>query len=382
MGCVYVRICRLLFDEIRQICGYLFIPETMRFIYSICCLLLWQWNMFAQSPADSLMHCTDECCCAKDYAPVGVMISHIHQKGQWMLSYRYTMTQMEGNQSGTRAIQNELVFNDYLLAPSSMRMHMHMLMGMYGISSRITLMTMFSYMQQSMRMEMFPTGSSHQHGVDIHGGQHSQVSSGLGDTRLYVLWGLPKYRNHQFMLSLGFNLPTGSITQKGDMDDLIYADRHLPYSMQLGSGSVDFLPGLTYLYQLGKWSSSLQLSSTLRYFTNKLGYHRGHEGCFNSWLSYRWLPSFSSSLRIETTASSAIVAQDRSLYTQLEPAANPHNYGGYVASLYGGTLFHPSLSCLKQHRVGIEFGLPIYQYLKGIQQPQQYTVYGSWIVMF
>lgn len=374
MVCCLVKSC--------QASGYLFNTCTMRFIYSLCCLLIGQWNILAQSSSDSLRYCTEACCCAKDYAPVGMMISHVHEKGQWMLSYRYSMSRLEGNQSGTDKMLDEAVFTNYLLAPSRMNMQMHMLMGMYGLTPRITLMAMFSYMQQSMLMEMFPTGSSHHHGSDPLHEQHAQASNGMGDTRLYVLWGLPNCRSHQFMINLGLSMPTGSIIQKGNANDVIYAGRHLPYSMQLGSGSLDILPGLTYLYRSGKWSVGNQLSAVMRYFDNKLGYRRGHEASFNSWVSYRCFSFFSSSLRMEASVSGAIVGQDKNVYAQFEPAADPHNYGGHFVSLYGGTLFHPTFQMLKQHRFGIEMGLPVYQYVQGVQQRQQFTVFGSWIVMF
>ncbi len=75
-------------------------------------------------------------------SPAGVMISHAHAKGGFMLTYTYMDMMMEDNQSGTEQINDEQVWNDYLFSPQHMHMGMHQLMGMYGVSDRLSLMAM------------------------------------------------------------------------------------------------------------------------------------------------------------------------------------------------------------------------------------------------
>ena len=38
-----------------------------------------------------------------DHAPIGVMADHQHQKGEWMISYRYMGMAMDGNRDGFRS---------------------------------------------------------------------------------------------------------------------------------------------------------------------------------------------------------------------------------------------------------------------------------------
>src|SRR5687767_6126650 len=106
-------------------------------------LLLSGRSLFAQSDTSTLS-CSG-CCCAADPTPAGVMISHIHEKNQWMVSYRYSRTGMEGVYEGNSRLGESKVFNQYLMSPSRMDMDMHMVMAMYGLTDKITLMSMFHY---------------------------------------------------------------------------------------------------------------------------------------------------------------------------------------------------------------------------------------------
>src|SRR4051812_20360800 len=120
-------------------------------------LILFLWLLiFATKAQDSI--CTNSACdCSSrpDFnAPVGVMLDHGHDKGQWMLSYRYMDMVMRNNLAATSAISNEAVLNSYLMAPEKMAMQMHMLMVMYGITKRITVMGMASYIDSKMTMAM------------------------------------------------------------------------------------------------------------------------------------------------------------------------------------------------------------------------------------
>ena len=42
------------------------------------------------------------------HAPIGVMGDHTHDKGEWMLSYRYMYMNMTGNRVGTDSVSARL----------------------------------------------------------------------------------------------------------------------------------------------------------------------------------------------------------------------------------------------------------------------------------
>lgn len=340
----------------------------------LCCLL-----GFVQQPAFGQLSWT--AARPDGHAPIGILIDHTHKKGEWMLSYRYMHQALQGNQAGTQSVSDAQIYQQNLMSPDRMRMDMHMLMGMYGLTNRLTLMLMLNLSAMQMRMNMQPSGMT----MNMPGmpsmssmtGPMTSRSTGLNDSQLYALYTLADWHQQRLMVSAGLNLPTGSIRQQGTSADM-YPNQRLPYMMQAGSGSLDLLPGLTYLGQRSHWSWGGQLSGILRPFYNTIGYRQGNELDLNGWLAYCWSNWISTSLRAESVQTGALKGVDPTLYTYMEPAANPANYGGQRVSGYVGINFYVRHGLFKGNRLAIEAGLPLYQNLNGTQMPLQSTLYAGW----
>ncbi len=122
---------------------------------------------------------------------------------------------------------------NYMMIPTSMTMDMHMVMVMYGITDRLTVMAMANYQANEMKMimDMGPT-------MGIFPSA-PMSTSGFGDTELRGMYRIDKY----LVGSLGLSLPTGSIKERSDVMGMIF---RAPYDMQLGSGTYDLKPALTY----------------------------------------------------------------------------------------------------------------------------------------
>jgi hypothetical protein len=323
------------------------------------------------SQSDSLSCTSSICCGSNDPTPAGVMLSHIHPKREWMFSYKWMSMNMSGVMSGSQSISNEAVFTNYLMSPKNMSMNMHMLMGMYGITNRLSAMVMVNYSSLTMQMEMFVPGGHHHAGSTDAAPSHTMESAGLSDTKAYLLYGLLHKPNHQVFVSGGMSFPTGSILVTGNADNMMYPNTRLPYSMQLGSGTFDVLPCINYLYQRGKFTASSQLSAVVRTGYNPVGYRLGNEFLSNSWLAYQWSSFISSSIRLEASAQKAISGTDPSLYRFNEPAANTQNYGGKKMIGYIGSVLHINKGVFKNAGIAAEYGIPVYQYYNGIQMRQQ-----------
>ncbi len=355
-----------------------------RYIFLLCMSFgfMLALPVFGQTEGEAFCG-TNSCCCSDDPTPAGVMISHVHKKNEWMISYRYMGMGMKGLMSGAVSVDKESVFVNYLMAPDDMRMDMHMLMGMYGITPRLTVMAMLNYNSNSMQMSMFDASVHNHPGMGSSpGATHSMKTSGLGDTRLHVLYSLVNRASHQVVASAGVNIPTGSIQKEGGGDEMMYANKRLPYSMQLGSGTKDVLPGITYLYQQEKITFSVQATAVIRMGRNAAGYTLGNESVFGSWVAYRWLSFLSTSLRVEASDVKRIKGYDESLYYFGEPSANPYNYGGTRVNAYTGIVFQPKSGILKSQRLSFEYGMPAYQDLNGIQMKQTQTINASWSMNF
>lgn len=203
-----------------------------------------------------------------NHAPIGVMGEHGHKAGEMMLAYRFMAMDMQGLQSGTRSIETADVLKDFMMASTAMDMRMHMFGVMFAPHDKITLMAMTSYQQRHMEME-----GAHIHATGHHDhpiGMHEMSSAGIGDVKLDSLLTLWKRHNFTFLGNVGISFPTGSIIQQADDGSI------LPYPMQLGSGSFEARPGVTFFGTRGNWSYGGQLRGTFPLRTNASEYRHGN----------------------------------------------------------------------------------------------------------
>lgn len=314
-----------------------------------------------------------------DASPAGVMISHGHPKGGWMFSYTYMNMMMKNNLSGTSNISDEEIFaKDYSMSPQKMNMNMHMFMVMYGITGRLSAMIMANYNEQQMDMTAY-SASMHMHGgtMDMSSStSHSHQTSGLGDVKLWALYKVRNGEGSSLVASLGFSFPTGDYKIEAG-EHATFQGEHHAYMMQLGTGSFDFMPGITYLKNKNKFTYSAQLIGVIRPFNNPINYHWGNEMDVNAWGAYKFFPWLSASLRAEYFYSGSISGKDNLMYIYTEPGSNPVNYGGTKINGYPGINFYINKSFMRDSKIGVEFGLPVYQNLNGIQQSLSSTLFAS-----
>jgi hypothetical protein len=351
--------------------------KQVRFWLAVFCLFVFlPLNLFGQL-------CDEESCnCHQNPAPAGVMISHLHEKGQWMVSYRFMHNQMQGLRDGTSSVSDETVFSRYLITDKYMAMNMHMVMAMLGISDQITLMAMINFNQMNMSMGMLP-GTVGSHSGHMHSGSSAMEmhASGLGDARLSVLWNVLKRGGHHLIASAGLNVPAGSVRLR-DADDGMYQGGFLPYSMQPGSGTWDFLPGLTYTRTNAIWTASMQIQGTIRPGINAQGYRMGHELSLNGWVARNWTPSFSSSVRVEGLQSGKISGRMTGLDASMEPSADASTYGGLLVNGFIGLQYAFRSGFLRNQKLGAEYGLPFYQKTNGIQMQSKQGLFAFWSFQF
>ena len=329
---------------------------------------------------DSARVCT---CDGEDRSPAGLMFGHHHASNSWMVSYRFMFMDMNQLAQGRQGITSETAFNTYLMAPTTMQMQMHMLMVMYGISPSFTVMGMANFVGQTMDMEMYAMAMHHHEDMVGTGDMLTMNSASLGfsDTRFMLLYHAYDDMRSRIVPSLGISIPTGSIGKR-DEAMAVYFNSRMPYMMQLGTGTVDIQPGLTYLFDTENWSAGAQAYYTIRPYKNKWGYRWGNELEVNVWAGrqiWNWL---SLNIRSQTLASGTIKGMDSGLYAYQEPGTNPINYGGFRSNLFGGVNFHLPQKLLPKQKFGVEFGGPVYQNNNGIQLRNKWGINASWTITF
>jgi len=301
-----------------------------------------------------------------DHAPIGVMGDHTHNEGEWMLSYRYSSMEMQGNRVGHQDVSTATVLGDFMVAPTKMTMKMHMVGAMYGVTDDFTLMAMTSHVEKDM---------DHVNRMGVH---FSTKASGVGDTSLSGLYKFYETDTRSWHLNLGLSLPTGSIEERDSTP--VNNNAKLPYAMQLGSGTYDPFVGVTYNQTfLDNWAWGSQAMWKFRTGRNDEGYTLGDEAKGTVWAAYNLTDSFSLSGRMEGLWWDDIRGEDRELNRNMVPTARADLRNGQrVDGLLGVNYYHSQEYRLEGNRVALEVGLPLYESLDGPQMSTDWRLMLGW----
>lgn len=305
--------------------------------------------------------------------PLAVMGGHIHGKGEWMLSYRYMRMDMEGNRNGTDDLSPEEVITfpnpnggpaNLRVVPTEMTMDMHMIGAMYAPTDWLTLMAMGMYVEKEMDHITFAGAAG-----TTRLGEFTTKSSGWGDSRLSGLFRVYSDDIHSIHLNAGLSLPTGSIDEE---DDVLAPTNtrptlRLPYSMQLGSGTFDALPGITYVGHSGNFGWGAQYIGEMRLEDeNSEGYALGDRHRFTAWGGYKATDWLNLQANVTATTQSDIDGSDPLIAAPVQ-TADPDNYGGETVALGAGFQINPTMPELRNVSFGAEISVPVYQDLNGPQ---------------
>ncbi len=305
----------------------------------------------------------------------GDQIYRTHPAGMWMLSYQYMHMDMSGLRDGTSDVDSASVGYmrqrdyEYMMIPTKMTMNMQMLMAMYGISDKWTAMVMPSYLETKMEMimDMGPMMG--------RGASDPMSTGGLGDTEVRGAYKI----NQVLTASLGLSLPTGSIDETvASMGSTFRA----PYDMQLGTGTYDLKPAITYnaLSDDARWNWGAQALYAWHTGRNENDWSYGDSLKVNGWLQRAFGPA-SGWLRLACSDTGSIRGRDEKIEDLQAwspmPDADPGNYGGTKIDGAVGASFS-----LGPASLGLEFALPLYQDLNGLQMKTSWFMTAGLQVMF
>ena len=285
------------------------------------------------------------------HAPISVMGDHRHEMGEWMVSYRYISMDMKGLLKGSNSVAPTMMATGFMphMLPTDMTMDMHMFGTMYAISDKWTLMAMLNYLDNDMEMIM-PMNM----GMDMG-------SSGIGDLKIAGLYDLAQWDSRRRMhLKLGLNLPSGSIDEK-------YDGQILGYGMQLGSGTYDFEPAITYLAQTENYSYGAQLGGILRIGENDQDYTLGNKFEATLWGAHKITEPLSASAKFDYSSQSEVDGKDTRMNEAMSPALDPKSQGRDITTFGLGLNYYFQNGGLSGHRLAAEWETPIDQKVNGVQ---------------
>ena len=302
----------------------------------------------------------------EEVTPINVLGSHTHLKGGFMVGYRYMYMEMNHNQLGTHDVSVGQILQQYPVAHTSMTMQMHMVELMYAPLDSLTVMMMVPYLDNRM------------HHQTANGPGPTVESSGVGDLQfmaLYNLLGNPRAQGQRLLLNAGFSAPTGAINERAN-------GSQLEYSMQLGSGTWDFMPGMTYLGESDRFAWGAQVLFTIHNGFNYRDYQLGDRYRLSAWLDYKVVDWFGPSLRLDWHAWNKINGADPGMNPARNPAFNPKKLAGARLDFLPGLNFYIPSGFFKGNRFSVEGGVPVYQNINSPNMAVDWMITGAWTFTF
>ena len=321
------------------------------------------------------------------HAPIMVMGDHMHKAGEFMVSARHMSMRMKGNIKGTNELSDAQVLAEpnqhgapmtLRVVPQKMDMQMTMLGVMYAPSDAVTLLAMVMQMDNAMVLQSYqgmmgetPCASS-----------FISKSAGIGDTIIGALFRGGETANRQWHSGLALSFPTGAVDKTGrPMVPMGCApaamDKRLPYPMQLGSGSYELKPSLTYNGDWAGWRIGAQAAAVLRLNDNDDDYRLGDKVQLQGWAMKNLAAWASASVRLDVNHQGTMDGKDPLIALPV-PTAQTRSHGGTFASAAFGVNLIGRSGALAGHRLALEWVKPIYQHAEGVQMKRQETLMLGW----
>lgn len=305
---------------------------------------------------------------ADGYAPLGIVLDNVLERGQFMVSYRYLVDAKDGLRVDEFDVDFESVLETFDSAPFESTSHTHLFAVQYGIKDGVTLMGRVPIMSRSMST------------ADQSLAVIQNTATGLGDVRGDILFEAYDRGPYRISASAGVSVPTGSIEKSGLVPN--GGEDRLGYEMQLGSGTFDVHPSLTLQAMNEHGSVGLQAGGTFRLSENSSNYRLGDVVEVSGWFAHPISEQFSLSARMDFENRSNVSGSDPAFDNRVAAISDPTIFsiftGGSRLDLGLGGNVMLAEGPLAGHRFGIEALFPVSETLDGPQLSGNWSISVGW----
>jgi hypothetical protein len=192
---------------------------------------------------------------------------------------------------------------------------------------------------------------------------------GFGDTLASASLRLAHREHFGAHVTLGVWMPTGKSRLKNP--DGTFTE----YDMQTGSGTWEMEPSATVTGDAGRFGWGAQASYRFSVESrNSSGYRLGNRLLATGWVDYLLGDNLRATARAEFSTQGRIHGMYNGPASMGMPGDDPANYGGDLLIGAVGLNWKPSVGMARGPQLGIEFGVPLYQRVNGIQLPQKWQL--------
>ncbi len=284
--------------------------------------------------------------------PVGVTFTDLLDAKEWMVYVRYERIEQDGMRDDMEDLSSQEIFDmGYEVAAEEMSTDVLDLQMFYGWDERWTLFAELPWIARKMDNE-----------TDTGDGFETEAN-GIGDLKLGTVRALHQGDGRKLVANLGLSIPTGSVDE-ADHDQ--NGERiTLPYSMQIGTGTYNLHPGLSWLVQYDTWSWGAQGQWRLRVGRNDEDWAKSNEGDLSVWVAKGFSPSVSGSLRLRGYFWGDIHGESDELDPTVSPLNDRHTQGGERYDLVGGLTWQLGGGYETVRTLSVEVGKPVVEWLDG-----------------
>ena len=347
---------------------------------------------------------------------------YVYQKGDMKVGYKYINKYFSGNNLGSSSISGQEINNHgefgYSAYGKTMKYETHSLDFAYGITDMITVIANMNFSNKKMsatefeiaeipaepsacESEYFATGICGNNCqliadpdcdwvcVDSNPNQPTPVvpasnwnmsSNGLEDLEILALIQFFENDYGNIHANLGLTLPTGKIDELDKYYESNTNGWLLPYPMQLGSGTVDPIIGLTGKYNSELFMIGAQLKGVFRVTKNEQDYALGDKIQMNIWGVFSLFPWLGITGRFKIEEVGKTSGSSPRMTVDLTP------YGGYFDNTgssnqilaIGASFILPKGNLDGENIITLEYELPIKQDLNGIQMNMENNMILNW----
>lgn len=301
-----------------------------------------------------------------DYGPAGTALDRIEPQGRLVASYHLDVHAFAGHRDGTRRISDAVMLStageNFRIIPTRMTSQVHVISLAYSITddllARVEIPVVFN---QMTLMERDST-------------TYRTQSGGTGNLAIMGMYRALDWQQHHVYVHAGFTVATGSTTQRDIIPDSEPESIKLPYIMQTGSGTADFVSGLTYRGKKVPFTWGVQLQGVLRGGDNAHSYRFGHYFGSSAWGKYRMDAKTSFSTRLFSEGQGAIEGGDPAYSIDVNarniPTVFPEYQGYQRVGVGVGFNTYVWNGVFAGLRLGMELRYPFYQNMSGPQLEQ------------
>jgi hypothetical protein len=240
----------------------------------------------------------------------------------------------------------------------------------YGLTDNLALTAAGTYFEKWQNVNVFKGMS----GTTLEGVSNTS-SDGVGDTFVAAVYHLFGDSMNSVNLNMGLSLPTGSTTVDSYTfnNSGVWSNKRAVYTLQLGTGTVDAMPGITYVGVLNQWTWGLSYRGRLPMDNNNQGYRYGYYNEFNGWAGYSWLKGLSTTLRLMGSLQGHISGYDPQIIGY-GPCSNPLWFGSNHIDLLPGASISGRYFGMPRLTLVSELDLPLYQDVSGLHTGKDYSI--------